>query len=145
MTTATYDRSGIQFIYPENWQVTDDTEDVIPRTIVLESPTSAFWSIDIHPFSVGTDELLETFVQAMNEEYPDIESQLVKETIEGREAVGYDLTFYCLDFVVATKVRAFQEGHATYLLTYQGEDRDFEKLEIVFQAITHSLLQDHPQ
>lgn len=140
MSTATYERSGLHFLYPENWQLVEDNMDSIPRTIVIQSPDGAFWSVDIHPFSVSREELIETFVQAMKEEYPEIESHPITEEIEGREAVGFDLFFCCMDFVVTSRVRAFQEGHATYLLTYQAEDRDFEKLEVVFKAVTTSLI-----
>ena len=115
--------------------------DAIPRTIVIQSPTGAFWSVDIHPFSVTREELIETVAQAMKEEYPEIESHPVDEKILENDAVGFDLYFCCLDFVVTSRIRALQVGHATYLLTYQAEDRDFEKLAPVFQAMTLSLLQ----
>ena len=140
MSTATYDKSGLNFLYPENWQLVEDSMDEIPRTIVIQSPTGAFWSVDIHPFSVSREELIETVGQAMKEEYPEMESYPVMDAIDGRESVGVDLFFCCLDFVVQSRIRALQEGHATYLLTYQAEDRDFEKLEPVFRAITTSLM-----
>ena len=140
MSTATYDRSGLNFLYPENWKLVEDSMDAIPRTIVIQSPTGAFWSVDIHPFSVSREELIETVAQAMKEEYPELESYPVSVEILDNEAVGFDLFFCCLDFVVTSHIRALQVGHATYLLTYQAEDRDFEKLGPVFDAMTLSLL-----
>ena len=140
MSTATYDRSGLNFLYPENWKLVEDSMDAIPRTVVIQSPTGAFWSVDIHPFSVSREELIETVAQAMKEEYPEIESHPISEEILGSEAVGFDLFFCCLDFVVTSRIRALQVGHATYLLTYQAEDRDFQELGVVFEAMTVSLL-----
>lgn len=140
--TATYDRSGLNFMYPENWKLAEDAMDQIPRTIMLQSPTGAFWSVDIYPFSVEADQLLKDTIAAMREEYPELECEDVEESICETDAVGKDLHFYCLDFVVASHVRALRFGHATYLLTYQAEDRDFEKLGPVFRAITTSLFQE---
>ncbi len=137
--TATYERAGLQFLYPENWTLADDALDQIPRTITLQSPTGAFWSVDIHPFSVDADELLDQTLDIMKQEYPELEYVKADEAINEHAASGYDLYFHCLDFVVASHVRTLRFGHATYMLTYQGEDRDFEKLAPVFRAITTSL------
>jgi hypothetical protein len=140
--TASYDRAGLQFVYPENWTLADDTVDEIPRTISVQSPTGGFWSVDIHPFSVEPEKLLEDAVSVMREEYPDMETQKISEEVSGEPSFGYDLDFYCLDFVVHCRLRALQSGHATYLLTYQAEDRDFEQLGAVFQAITISMFRE---
>ncbi len=140
---ATYDRAGLKFQYPENWEITDDTND-IPRTISLQSPTGAFWSVDIHPFSVDADDLLEQTIAAMKAEYEDLEVDPVEEQTAGEPTSGYDLTFYCLDFLVASQLRCFKHGHALYALTYQAEDRDFDKLHDVFRAITTSMLSAEP-
>jgi len=142
--TATYERAGLQFLYPENWTLADDALDQIPRTIMLQSPTGAFWSVDIHPFSVDTEDLLRDTLAVMKEEYPELESVETEEDICDVPSRGLDLFFYCLDFVVAANIRALRVGHATYLLTYQGEDRDFEKLGPVFRAITTSLFSESP-
>lgn len=140
--TATYERSGLNFLYPENWVLAEDVMDQIPRTIMLQSPTGAFWSVDIHPFSVDIDHLLRETLAAMKEEYPELEAVDAEEEVGDTMAQGHDLFFYCLDFVVAANVRALRVGHATYLLTYQAEDRDFEKLGPVFRAITTSLFKE---
>ncbi|MEM7314205.1 MAG: hypothetical protein AAF497_13740 [Planctomycetota bacterium] len=140
--TATYDRAGLQFVYPESWTLADDTVDEVPRTVSVQSPTGAFWSVDIHPFSVNAEQLLEDALAVMREEYPELESVKVTEEIDGDSAFGFNLDFYCLDFVVQCRLRALQSGHATYLLTYQAEDRDFDQLENVFKAITFSMFQE---
>ncbi len=137
--TAVYDRSGLKFQYPENWIVADDSMDEVPRTISLQAPSGAFWSIDIHPFSMDVEELLTMTLRIMQQEYPEAECHAVEDVIAGETASGYDLFFYCLDFVVTARLRCFRHGHATFLLTYQAEDREFDQLDPVFQAITFSL------
>jgi hypothetical protein len=140
--TAIYNRSGLHFMYPENWELAEDSVDTVPRSILLQAPSGAFWSLDIHPFSVSDEELLQHVVEAMRGEYPDLEAQPADEQIAGESASGYNLFFYCLDFIVAARVRALRLGHATYLWMYQAEDRDFDQLEPVFRAITVSMFRD---
>ncbi len=140
--TAVYDRAGLHFQYPENWVLADDSLDELPRTISLQAPSGAFWSVDIHPFSMDADALLKTTLEVMQQEYPEAECHAVEESIADETATGYDLYFYCLDFVVTARLRCFRHGHATYLLTYQAEDREFDRLDPVFRAITFSLFSD---
>ena len=64
----------------------------------------------------------------------------VEEEIEGTHSVGYDLLFYCLDFIVSAKVRSFSLDGRTYVLLSQAEDSEFERISPVFSAITTSLL-----
>ena len=58
------------------------------------------------------------------------------------ELHGYDLTFFCLDLINTACVRVCRTPSASYLIVYQAEDRDFEKLHAVFQALTVSLLKE---
>ena len=141
--TGTYHRSGIQFQYPENWTLADDSMESFPRTISVQAPGGAFWSVDIHPFSVDPQELLSVALDAMRGEYQDLEASSADDELAGNESYGYDLFFCCLDFIVASRLRAFRRGHATYMFTFQAEDREFEKFEPVFEAITYSFLQEN--
>ena len=138
--TATYEKSGLQFMYPENWTLAEDDMQSTPRTVSVQAPTGAFWSVDIYPFSIDMEQLLDQIVAAMKEEYEDLEAESATEEIGDEPATGFDLNFYCLDFLVTSQVRAFRHGHAVYLLTYQAEDREFDQLRDVFRAITASML-----
>ena len=55
------------------------------------------------------------------------------------EAVGYDMDFCCLDFIITSRTRSFRLGNWTLLMLCQAENREFEQLEDVFHAITLSL------
>ena len=138
--TVTYDRGGITFMYPDNWSVMDEQLDTFPRSVSVQAPGGAFWSVDIHPFSVHAEDVLKEMVAAISEEYDDVEVQEVKEVIDDHPATGVDLYFSCLDFVVTARLRSFQNSHATYVMLYQAEDGDYRSFEPVFRAITHSLL-----
>lgn len=141
---ALYDLDGIRFQYPENWTVLDQS-DALPRSITLHSPQGGFWSLDVHPFSVHPGDLIHAVLHEMRSEYPELESDSVEESIADTSTHAMDLHFICLDFVVTAQLRALRYGHATYLLTYQAENRDFDKLYPVFQAITVSLFRSLAQ
>ena len=49
--------------------------------------------------------------------------------------------FYCLDFLVRVRLQAVSTPQYQMIFWFQAEDRDFDKLELVFKAITLSLLQ----
>lgn len=137
---AQYSRHGLEFLYPENWTLVDDDANTIPRTVSIQAPSGAFWSLDIHPFGVRPADVADEFLRTLQAEYEDLEFEAIQETIAGEAAVGYDVHFYCLDFVVTAAVRGFRHGHATYVLTYQAEDREFDRLHPVFLAVTESML-----
>lgn len=139
---GTYDRLGVRFMYPENWTLADDASQQVPRSISVQAPSGAFWSVDIHPLSVDPKQLLSQFEDAMRAEYPDLEAHDAHETIADEPALGRDMYFLCLDFVISSQVRILRKGHATYLINCQAEDREFDALSSVFSAITHSFFQD---
>lgn len=143
--TAVYENFGVSFQYPENWQLADESAgaDSGPKTISVHSPTGAFWSLQVYQPAVDPQHMADQFKLTMETEYEDLESHPVSEEIGERRLTGYDMDFYCLDFVVTAQVRSLRVGERTYVLACQAESRDFDKLRQVFQAMTYSLL--HPR
>jgi hypothetical protein len=135
-----FERLGISFQYPENW-VLDDTDAVAGRdSVTVYSPGGAFWTVAVHPASADPAQLIKGVVAAMREEYEELEAEEAGEIVAGRELIGYDLNFYYLDFVNSAKIRSLQTRQTTYTFFCQGEDREFDRLQEVFRAITTSLL-----
>lgn len=139
---AQFDRLGVRFLYPENWVISEEQADSNPRIVSLESPEGALWTLSLHPDrgdpSVLTKKVLET-LQA-EEEYVDFDIEPVRQRLADFEAEGYDLQFFCRHQVVSARIRGLNCGDFTLLILCQSEDREFERLEPVFRAITHSLL-----
>jgi len=84
--------------------------------------------------------LVDAVRDALSEEYTDFESVPVEQQLAGADLIGCDLNFYCLDFLVQAKIRALNLGVRPCVILYQGEDREFEDLDPVFNAITHDLI-----
>ncbi len=137
---ATYDRHGIRFAYPENWELSEDYQGSGSHCVTLQSPNSGFWMLQALQTAKSADLLAAEALQSVKQEYGDVEFVRVDEQIEGTQSVGYDLAFYCLDFVVSAKIRSFLLEQRKYVLLWQAEDGEFEHLHAVFLAITVSLL-----
>ena len=138
--TVLYDRYGIQFMYPENWEVLEEEVNSWPRSVNVQSPSGAFWSITMYQSHDAPEGLNEEVLRTMRQEYQDIDAEPVSEMLAGCRVTGYDMNFYCLDLLISTSIRTFIVGDQTYLAMFQAEDREFERIESVFRAITASLL-----
>jgi hypothetical protein len=137
---AVFNKLGISFQYPENWVLDEEDAMAGRQSVTLYSPGGAFWSISIHPPSADAQALARAAVDAMKQEYGEVEAEVIEETIAGQQLVGFDLKFYYLDLISTATVRCVRTSRATYAIFSQAEDRDFDDLGIVFRAITTSLL-----
>jgi hypothetical protein len=137
---ARFDKLGISFQYPDNW-VLDDSDAILGRrSVTVYSPGGAFWSVAIHPASADPAKLAAAVVEAMKKEYSGVEVDDTREMMGGHELIGYDLAFYYLDLINSATVRGLRVGTDTYTIFCQAEDREFDKLQMVFKAITISFL-----
>ncbi len=76
----------------------------------------------------------------MKKEYPGLEIDEAFEMVAGHDLIGYDLAFYYLDLINTALVRSLRVGQTSYTIFCQAEDREFDKLQMVFQAMTTSLV-----
>jgi hypothetical protein len=142
-----YNKLDICFPYPENWKIREEETQEWPRSVIAESPSGAFWALHVYPDEQDCLLLVEETIEAMRAEYdslecmPPADSPLLEQIVED-EITGEDMTFYCLDFLVRARVRCYHYQGRTYLTLSQAEDREFEKLADVFQAMAIGLLRD---
>ena len=139
---ATYDRCGIRFLYPDNWKVQEDNPQPHAHCVTLQSPGSGFWMLQILESRESLDRLASGALDSVRQDYEEVEVVPAREEIAGTSLAGYDMQFYCLDFVVSAKIRSFSLADRACVLLFQAEDSEFEKIELVFSAITASLIQE---
>ena len=139
-----YDNHGVHFLYPENWAMSEEDAAELPRIVSLESPEGALWTLAIHPASGDPAELAASVLATLEgeEDYVDFDIEPIEESLSDLPAVGYELQFFCKHQVVSARIRSIALPQATLLVLCQAQDREFEQLEPVFRAITHSLLSD---
>jgi hypothetical protein len=137
---AVFDKLGIRFTYPENWNL-DETEALQgAATVTVYSPGGSFWSISLHSIDSEPEELVAAAVKALKETYDELDSEPTTEVVEGHELAGADVNFYCLDLTNTALVRAFEGERFNGLILCQADDREFEAIEPVFRAMTMTLL-----
>lgn len=140
--TAVYEKLGLKFLYPENWKLTDSGDDSVPHEITIDSPDgAAMWSVHVYPNDSCPDDLLDQTVDSLRETYADLELSELEDPASEKSIEGNEALFYCLDFLVRVRLQVFETDQHRILAWYQAEDREFEKMDLVFQAITTSLLQ----
>jgi hypothetical protein len=140
---ATFDRAGLRFSYPENWTITDEAVVDWPRTVSVQSPGSGFWTVVQYETGVEPATLLEEALQEMRTQYENLESTAISEQFDDTEVLGYEMYFYCFDFLVCARALAMRADNGmVYLILWQAEDRDYSNVETVFRAITTSLIRE---
>ncbi len=131
---------GICFQYPDNWTL-DDSDALLGRkSVTVYSPQGAFWTVAIHSASADPKKLADTVVATLKKEYDSLEIEDVEEVVAGHVLAGHDLAFYCLDLTNTAQVRSFRFAHAAYTIYCQAEDIEYERIKLVFKAMTLSLL-----
>lgn len=141
---ATFDQYGISFQYPDNWTLEADDMMRGQGAVSVYSPGGGFWSVTVHDPTQQPTELLDAVVQTMKGVYEELDTEELRETIEGRLVPGREMNFYYLDMTNTAKARVLASDRANYLVLCQAEDREFAELERVFGAMTVSLLKQSP-
>jgi hypothetical protein len=136
---ALYDNQGVRFQYPENWSL--DESEAGECAVTVYSPGGAFWSLVWRDLAEDPHELAVEALQALKKEYAETESEPASDTLGEQEISGFDVSFYYLDLTNTAIIRGFRTPTASCLLLCQAEDREFRKVEPVFQAMTASLMQ----
>lgn len=136
--SAQFEEHGVRFQYPENWNLEEEETDT-GWTVHLQSPNTAFLLLSVDEEMPSTEDVLETALEAMKSEYPDVEAENRIETVAGMPAVGHDIHFTSLDLTNTCCTRSFYTGDATVLLLWQAADLDLEESEPVLHAICASL------
>ena len=135
---ATFECDGVRFDYPENWIVEQDSPGD-HWAVTVQSPQTAFMMISAHSLENSVEDVLETALSALREDYPDLESEPVTEKIARRQAPGLDVQFISLDFTNSCWIRCFTTSKHTVLVMCQASDFEVEELEPVLRAMRSSI------
>jgi hypothetical protein len=135
---AEYEEAGIRFKYPENWRLEREDNDS-GWTITVQSPETAFLMLCLREDMPRTDELAETALEALREEYPDLEADDCVDSLAGQPAIGHDIRFFSLDLTNTCWTRSFNSFQGTLLLMCQLCDLETETNEPVLRAMCASL------
>ena len=139
---AQFEESSIRFKFPENWRLERDETDG-GWTVTVQSPDTAFLMLCLREDMPPTGEVADTALEALREEYPELEAEACVDSLGGQPAVGHDIRFFSLDLTNTAWIRSFYSTQGTVLLLCQFTDLESEKNEPVLRAMCASLeLQD---
>jgi hypothetical protein len=136
-----FDRAGIAFDYPDNWEV-DVSEGA--ALVSVTAPEGGFWTVSAHAAGGEPLQLAEVVARQMKREYTHIDVERAVETVAGRRLEGFDFNFSYLDLTNTAEVRVVGTATVVYLVFCQAEDRDWEHLAPVFAAMKTSLVSALP-
>jgi hypothetical protein len=134
---AHFEDGGIRFRYPENWKL-EREENEAGWTVSVQSPDTAFIMICFRDDEATPDEMAIAALDALKEEYPELESEASVDSVGGQPATGYDVRFFSLDLSNTCFLRSFYSSEGTVLVLWQANDLELERIEPVLRAICTS-------
>ena len=135
---AQFDEGGLRFRYPENWRVEREDSDT-GWSVMVQSPETAFMLISLHEDMPSADRIAEIALEALHEDYPDLEADDCTDSVAGRPAIGHDIRFFSLDLTNTCWTRSFYSAAGTVLVLCQTNDLELERNEPILRAICASL------
>ncbi|MDR3620989.1 MAG: hypothetical protein P4L85_16675 [Paludisphaera borealis] len=141
MSGQTYDEDGLRFEYPHEWEleVTDQGE---VRTVAVQDPDGlGFALITTDESRPDPAEVADSALDAMREEYADLESTATLETINDHAATGHDLEFYAMDMTNAAMIRCFRTPRRTVLAFGQWSDLGPDELADLVRDVIRSIVE----
>lgn len=133
-----FQSEGIQFKYPENWQLQrEDNED--GWTVSVQSPDTAFLMVSLRADMPSPEDMAAAALETMREDYPELEAEDTVGSIAGQPALGHDIRFFSLDLTNTAFIRCFYCAYGTVLVLCQFNDLEAETNEPVLRAICASL------
>jgi hypothetical protein len=139
VSTRFYEDHGVRFEYPSDWEVevTDDSSEVI---IGVQEPSGlAFVLVTIDESCSDPADVAETALEAMREEYPDLDAVAMVETIGEHDIIGHDVEFFALDIANAAIVRSFGTPRRTILFFGQWTELGDNNLADMIRGMVSSL------
>ncbi len=135
---AQFEDGGIRFRYPENWRLEREDNEA-GWTVSLQSPDTAFLMVCLREDMPSTDRLADAALDALREEYPDLEADDCVDSLAGQPAIGHDIRFISLDLTNTCWTRSFYSAHGTVLVLCQTNDLELDRHEPVLRAICASM------
>ncbi len=133
-----FEEDGIRFQYPDNWSLTREEADS-GWTVSVQSPDTAFFLLAFDKTMPEIGAVVETALQALRADYPDLEAEDALESVAQQPALGHDITFFSLDLTNTCRTRSFYSEAGTILMMWQANDLELDAVEPIFKAMCASL------
>ncbi|QDU37584.1 hypothetical protein Mal4_18990 [Maioricimonas rarisocia] len=133
-----YRKAGIQFRYPEDWELSEEGGSSELSVTVSDEGTS-FWSVTLLRDRPSPEHVLDAAVEAFRDDYAEVDVYPTMTEIAHRPAFARDIEFVYLEMLNSAFLRAFQDEQHTVLVFYQATDTELDEVGPVFEAICASV------
>jgi hypothetical protein len=134
-----YEDHGVRFEYPSDWVVEVTDEDEV-TTVDLQHPEGiAFVLVRIDESCSDPEETSDMALEAMREEYPELDDSPVIETLGEHVVTGHDVEFFALDVPNAAYIRCFRTPRRTVLCFGQWAELGGDGLSDIVRSVFRSL------
>ncbi len=121
MTAEVYEDRGVHFEYPSSWSL-DVTDEGPVTTVDLQHPGGiAFVLVRTDDERPDPADLADQALEAMREEYPDLDAYPAMETLHDHRAIGHDVEFFSLDIANAAAHSLFPHRAAPFSCSASGQ------------------------
>ncbi len=139
MASEVYEDHGVRFEYPSDWTVDVTDEDEV-TTVDLQHPEGiAFVLVRTDESCSDPAETSDLALEAMREEYPELDSSSVTERLGEHIVTGHDVEFFSLDVANAASIRSFRTPRRTVLVFGQWSDLGGESVPDLVRGVFRSL------
>jgi hypothetical protein len=136
--SARFAEDGVQFQYPENWELERQETDS-GWTVSVQSPSTAFFMLSYDANRPDTAKMADTALEALRSEYPGLDADAAVDSLAGQPAVGHDVRFFSLDLTNSCWLRSFHAGSGTVLVLWEANDLELDTVGRVLQAMAISI------
>jgi len=137
----TFERDGVRFRYPPAWQLEAEDEGE-GWTASLQGPGTAFLVVSYCPGIEDPGELVDTAVEGLRADYPNLEAVDAVDTLAGQPALGADVNFVHFDLTNTCWVRAVPAAEGAILVLAQCTDEELDDQGSALRDIMASLTVD---
>jgi hypothetical protein len=139
VATEVYEDHGVRFEYPSEWTVDVTDEDDV-TTVDLQHPEGiAFVLVRSDESCSDPEDTADLALEAMREEYPELDASPVSERLGKQIVIGHDVEFFSLDVSNAAIIRCFRTPRRTLLVFGQWSDLVEEDAAELVREVFRSL------
>jgi hypothetical protein len=139
VTAEVYEDHGVHFEYPSSWSL-EVTDEGPVTTVDLQHPGGiAFVLVRTDESRPEPEDLTDQALEAMREEYPDLDAFPANEILQQNRAIGHDVEFFSLDIANSASIRSFRTPRRTVLVFGQWSDLGEDDLGEVVRGVFSSL------
>ena len=139
MATETYDNHGLRFEYPSSWELEVSDNGPVMTVAVQDPGGLGFALITTDESRPDPADVADAALEAMREEYPDLDAAPAMETIDDYHATGHDVEFFALDMTNAASIRCYRTPRRTVLAFGQWSDLGEAELPELIRGVFTSL------